>query len=173
MGNLLFSPSGRIGPSAFLKGLGIIALISALIQIVPVFSFSLGTILGYASIILLFPIFCLLIKRSHDGGKSGWMSIVWFILMIIISGVLGYFVGQATGGDVLAEMKELTDAAGQEGDIGAVFEIAKEYGPKIAQKTAIPSAVAGFVGTMLAGFLINLIIKQDGHENQFGDIPGA
>jgi len=171
MGNLLFSPSGRIGPQAFLKGLGIIALLSALISMVPAFNFTLGSILGYVSIILLFPLFCLLIKRSHDGGKSGWMSIVWFLLIVILSFAAASVVQNMTGGAALAEMNELTKAAGEEGDIGAVFEIAKEYAPQVAKKTAIPASIAGFVATMIGGFLINIIVKQDAHENQFGDIP--
>jgi uncharacterized membrane protein YhaH (DUF805 family) len=171
MGNLLFPPNGRIGPQDFLKGLGIITVLSALITMVPAFNFNLGTMLGYASLILLFPMFCLLIKRSHDGGKSGWMSIVWFILILIIGGIIQYFAGEMTGGAPLAEMKELTKAAAEEGDFGALVEISKEYAPQVAQKTAIPSAIAGFIGTMLGGFLINLIVKQDPHENQFGNIP--
>lgn len=171
MGNLLFSPSGRVGPQEFLKGLGVIAVLSALISMVPAFNFGLGTVLGYVGILLLIPMFFLLIKRSHDGGKSGWMSIVWFILILIIGGGIQYFAVQATGGDVLAEMNELSKAAGEEGDFGAILEISKEYTPKLSEKTAIPSSIAGLVGTMAAGFLINLIVKQDPHENQFGDIP--
>lgn len=170
MSNLLFSPSGRIGPSRFLKGLGVIAAISAVIQMVPAFNFGLGTILTYVSIILLFPLFCLLIKRSHDGGKSGWMSIVWFILIIMISGIVGYIAQKMTGGTLLAEMKEVTQLAAESGDLGAIFEIAQEYAPKIAQKTAIPSAIAGFIGTMLAGFLVNLMVKRDEADNQYGPI---
>ena len=75
MGNLLFSPSGRIGPSEFIKGIMILAVISAVLTIIPMFSFTLGSMLSIIGIVLLYPLVCLLIKRSHDGGKSGWMSI--------------------------------------------------------------------------------------------------
>ena len=171
MGNLLFSPNGRVGPQAFLKGLGIIALLSALISMVPAFNFSLGTILTYASIVLLFPIFCLLIKRSHDGGKSGWMSIVWFILIMILGFAATAFAQNMTGGQPLQEMNELVRAAMAEQDLRAVGEIGKEYAPAVAKNAAIPASIAGFVATMLGGFLVNLFVKQDAHENQFGDIP--
>jgi len=141
MGNLLFSPSGRLGPQAFLKGLGIISVLSMLISMVPAFNFNLGTILTYVSIVLLFPLFCLLIKRSHDGGKSGWMSIVWFILILILSFAASAVVQNMTGGEPLKEMNELVRAATAEQDFGAMREIAKEYAPVVAKKTAIPTSI--------------------------------
>ena len=90
MGNLLFSPSGRIGPSEFTKGIMILAVVSAVLTILPLISMSLAMVGGLVSLVLLFPLFCLLIKRSHDAGKSGWMSIVWFILFAIIMVCLLY-----------------------------------------------------------------------------------
>ena len=171
MGNLLFSPSGRIGPQAFLKGMAIIGIISALFGMVSAFNFGLGQILGLASLLLIIPMFFLLIKRSHDGGKSGWMSIVWFILIVVLYFIAASVVQNMTGGAPLAEMNELTKAAGEEGDIGAAFAIAKEYAPQVAKNTAIPVSIACFVAFMIGAFLVNVIIKQDDHENQFGDVP--
>ena len=59
MGNLLFSPSGRIGPSAYMKGMIVLAVISAVINIIPLFSPGLAMILGLLSIVLIIPfLFC-------------------------------------------------------------------------------------------------------------------
>ena len=173
MGNLLFSPNGRIGPSAFLKGLGIIAAISALISIVPMFSMSLGSMLTYASVILLFPLFCILIKRCHDAGKSGWMSILFFLLIALVGGLLQYFIGNMFGGEPLAEMKAASEEIAKSGaGFGEMMEqtaaLAEQYGPAIAKNTAIPGAIAGFIGTMLGGYVTNMLLKRDDHENQFG-----
>lgn len=44
MANLLFSPSGRVGPGAFLKGVGILAAIGAVIALLPLVSYQLGKI---------------------------------------------------------------------------------------------------------------------------------
>ena len=123
MGNLLFSPNGRIGPDEFVKGIMILALISAVITIIPMFSYSLGTMLGLVSIVLLFPLFCLLIKRSHDAGKSGWMSIVWFIIYLIIIGVISYIAQKLTMGDLGTQMEEASRAAAEEGgyDLDAIL----------------------------------------------------
>ena len=168
MSNLLFSPSGRIGPQTFLKGLGIVALINAVIKSITAFNFSLGSVLALVGLVLLFPLFCLLIKRSHDGGKTGWLSIAWFILILILIMIAQYIAQKMTGGAVLKEMEAVTQAAAASGDIGAVLSIATEYAPKIAQKTAIPAAIAGFVGTMLGGYLVNMLVKSDPNENKFG-----
>ena len=71
MGNLLFSPSGRIGPNAFLKGMMILAIIGAVISLIGLVSFQASQILGYISFLLIIPLFFLLVKRSHDAGRSG------------------------------------------------------------------------------------------------------
>ena len=178
MANLLFSPSGRIGPSAFLKGMAILAGISAVITLVPMFNYQLGGILALVSIVLLVPFFMLIIKRLHDSGKSGWLSILFLILIGIVAVVLQSIAGSMFGGDAAAEMKaateELASSGANFGDImAATAELAEEFGPAIAKKTALPSAIAGFIGTMAGAFVVNLILKQDGHENQYGHPPAA
>lgn len=171
--NTLLSPKGRIGPSEFLKGLFVVALISALIAIVPMFNFSLGQTLAYASILLLFPLFCLLIKRCHDAGKSGWMSILFFLLIMIIAGVLQYFVGNMFAGDAMEQMKAASQELAQSGaGLSEIMEgskaLAEEYGPAIAQKTALPGAIGGLVGTMIGGWLTNMMLKPELHDNKYG-----
>lgn len=178
MANLLFSPSGRIGPSAFLKGVGILAAIGAVITVIPMFSYQLGGILSLVSLVLLVPLFMLLIKRLHDSGKSGWLSILFLILIVIIATVLQSVASSMFGGSAMAEMKAATEelatsGAGFSEIMVATGELAETYGPAIAKSTAIPSAISGFVGTMLGAFLVNLILKQDAHENQYGHPPAA
>lgn len=168
MGNLLFSPKGRIGPQDLTKGLMIIALINAVLTIIPMFSYALGSVLSIASIVLLFPIFCLLIKRSHDANKSGWMSIVWFILYLLIVGVISYMAQKFSMGDLGVQMEEASLAAAEEGDLSAIFGVAAEFGPKIAKKTALPTALAGLVGTYIYAFILNMILKTHEGENQYG-----
>jgi len=176
MANLLFSPSGRIGPSAFLKGIGILAVIGAVIALVPMFSFSLGSMLSLVSIVLLVPLFMLVIKRLHDSGKSGWLSILFVILIGIIGIIFQSVASNMFGGDASEAMKVATEELATSGAgfaeiMAATQELALEYGPAIAKKTAVPSAIAGFLGTMGGAFLVNLILKQDAHENQYGHPP--
>ena len=178
MASLLFSPSGRIGPAAFLKGTAILAGISAIITIIPMFSYQLGGLLSLVSIVLLVPFFMLLIKRLHDSGKSGWLSILFLILIVIVAAALQNVASSMFGGSAMAEMKAAseeiaTSGAGLGEMVAATAELAETYGPAIAKSTAIPSAIAGFVGTMVGAFIVNLILKQDGHENQYGHPPAA
>lgn len=167
MGNLLFSPSGRIGPSEFMKGMIVIAVIGAVLSLLPLVSLSAGMIGGFAGILLLFPLFCLLIKRSHDAGRSGWMSIAWFVLLIVLSLIVGQIITMFFAGDVVADTTAALEAAGESGDLGAVMEMTGD----LAKKTAIPSAIGSIIYTVAGAYIINMLNKQDMDENQYGPRP--
>lgn len=53
------------------------------------------------------------------------------------------------------------------------FAIMAETGNPYAKAVAIPIAFLSMISTMLGAFLINLILKQDAHENQYGHPPAA
>jgi len=167
MGNLLFSPSGRIGPGAFFKGMMVLAVINALISLTGLINFQVSQLLGFASFFLIIPLFFLLIKRSHDAGRSGWMSIAWFVLYIIVFVILMMIMGGVMPSAAEAELKEAL-AGGSASSLTEIMELSKEMGPAIAQQTAIPTTIAGLVGTAIAAFLINMLNKSDNHDNQFG-----
>ena len=178
MGNLLFSPSGRIGPNAFLKGMMILAIIGAVISLIGLVSFQASQILGYISFLLIIPLFFLLVKRSHDAGRSGWMSIVWFIVFMVIY-IIAYMImtslmPSAANAEMTLIVEELAaDGAGFGEIIQKSGELAKEYGPQIAKEVAIPAALAGLIGTAIAAFLINVLNKQEPNDNRFGPYAGG
>ena len=67
------------------------------------------------------------------------------------------------------ELKEALESAMLEGGgLGDIMALTKEMGPAIAKQSAIPSAIAGLVGTAVAAFVINMLNKHDDHENQYG-----
>ena len=169
MGNLLFSPSGRIGPSDFMKGMMVLAILAAIFSLTGLISFSLSQILGFASFLLVIPLFFLLVKRSHDSGKSGWMSIVWFILWLVIWLIMATIMNKIMPAAAEADLKAAMEGViADGGGLGEIVSITKEFGPTIAKQTAIPSALAGLIGTGAAAFLINMFNKRDDHENQYG-----
>ncbi|GLQ22079.1 DUF805 domain-containing protein [Algimonas porphyrae] len=168
MGNLLFSPSGRIGPSAYMKGMIVLAVISAIISLIPMFSPSLGMILGFVSLILIIPFIFLGIKRSHDAGKSGWMVLTHILLYIGVAVALGFLL-QAIGMGPSAEAEAAIEAASESADLGEVMRLSGE----LAQDQALPSAVASLVGTLVSAFLVNMFNKQDPGDNQYGPVPAA
>ena len=164
MGNLLFSPSGRISPSDFMRGSIILIAISFVLGILPLISFQIGSMLSLLGIILLWCWIVLFIKRFHDGGKSGWMCILPIIAFIILSIIISSVVTSMFAGDLNAQLQEVA----QSGDISAVLGASTELGPAIAKKTAIPAAVAGALVSYIIAFGTNSIVGHDEHENQYG-----
>ena len=67
----------------------------------------------------------------------------------------------------------VADGAGLGEILGKSAELAKEYGPQIAKEAAIPSALAGLIGTAIAAFLINVLNKQEPNDNRFGPYAGG
>lgn len=164
MGNLLFSPSGRIGPGAYMKGIIIIAVIGAVIGILPILSPALGA-LGVVGLVTFYIFIALGIKRSHDAGKSGWMVLTHILLSIGVSVVTVVIVGIITGlslGDLFSTaMSGDQDAAEA---AAAAFE---------APGYLIPATIVSFIGQIVTGYLINMFNKQDPGDNQFGPVPAA
>lgn len=168
MGNLLFSPSGRINSADFMKGVYVLIAISFVINIMPLVSFTIGTALGFAGIILIWCWIVLLVKRFHDGGKSGWMCLIPIILGIVLSMIIGSVVTGMFAGDLNAQLQEAAQEAGESGDIGAVFGASMEMGQQIAKKTAIPSAIAGALVSYIIAFVTDKMAGHDPDDNQFG-----
>ncbi len=155
MGNLLFSPSGRIGPSDYFKGMMIIAVIGALLSLLTLVSPTLGMVGSLASIVFLYCFFAMTIKRTHDAGRSGWMSIVWFIVLIVISIIISSIIGAITG----VGMMDLINAS-MSGDVELTQELTK--------KSVLPSAVGGLISYAVGAYVINMLNKGDPGDNQYG-----
>lgn len=168
MGNLLFSPSGRINPSEFMRGATILIIIGFILGILPMISFTLGSALGLLGIVTIWCWIVLFVKRYHDGGKSGWMSIIPIIVFVILSVIISQLVTSMFAGDLNAQMKEAAEAAAESGDIGSILSVSTEFAGSIAKKTALPSAIASAVASYLIAFVFNNMIKRDDHDNQFG-----
>jgi len=159
MGNLLFSPSGRIGPSKFLKGAIILIVLGALLSLPAILGLPdiVGTIAGLISFLLLWCWIALWIKRYHDGGKSGWMSLVPILAYVVLTLIV---MGAIMGGSFM----ELMNASMN----GADPETIKELEAAMTAETGLPVTIASIVISLVVAFLFNKLIKQDMHDNQFG-----
>ena len=159
MGNLLFSPSGRIGPAVYLKGIIIIAVLGFLLN----FTALLGPaaiIGGLLGLVLFYCFIALGIKRSHDAGKSGWMVLIHIIIYFVVSTIFGFIVSKVTG---VNPMDAFSAAMNQ--DLEALEEIEKAT---TSISYLLISGVLSIIGTIAAGYLINMMNKSDNHDNQFG-----
>jgi len=170
MANLLFSPSGRIGPSKFIKGaviVGVIGALLALTGLVNVLIFSFAILLAF---LLVIPFIMMGIKRAHDGGKSGWFNLVYVVIAAVVYFVLNFLftmLGLAPSAEEQLATKEQLEAIKGSTDIAEITAVMTEaMGPMI-----IPTALVFLLTPIIAAFVSNLITKQDSHENQFGPVP--
>ena len=82
MGQLFFSPQGRISSAEFMRGGFILVLIAIGLGLVMLVNPVVGKILAIADIVLMYAWAVLWIKRLHEGGKSGWMFFLYILLYI-------------------------------------------------------------------------------------------
>lgn len=165
---LLYSPKGRIGPRDFIKGLALLVLLHALIVMLGAYNLNASSILSFLSIVLLYPLFCLLIKRSHDGGKSGWFAALWFFCLFILWFIASAIAQNIWGGELLVEMNTKTLAAFEAQDWGEIIVIAEEYAAPMAKQINVGTGVCRFAALLSAGVLINMMIGADPNTNKYG-----
>ena len=169
MGNLLFSPKGRIHQSAFIKGMIILGVFFGLINLIPMMNPVLGSFaLLIAFILLIYPTIALFIKRCHESGKSGWLSIVLLILLVIIYIIFASIIGQFIGKEEGEAFKAAVEAVKGSTDPAEIFGTMNEYGKPYYAKIGIPSALISFLTFPVTALVTNLIFKRDDHENQYG-----
>ena len=172
MGNLLFSPSGRIGPSAYIKGLFVVGVVNALIMLSSLAG-SLGDILGLLGLVTFYIFIALGIKRSHDAGKSGWLVITHILLWWGVAAIIAVIIGMITGvslGDTFSSMF----GAAASGDTEAMEAITADLEASLsAPGYVIPSAIGSLLSPVITGFLVNMFNKQDMGDNQYGPVPLA
>lgn len=169
MGNLLFSPSGRINSSEFMRGAMILIVLGLLIALSPYISSGLAMVMFAVSLLFIWCWVVLWIKRYHDAGKSGWMCLIPIIIWLIGYGILAQMLPGMIAPELEAELKlEMTEAA-TEGGLGAIFGMANsETALALSKATTLPVALAHAVWSALIAFLFNGMIKHQPEENQFG-----
>ncbi|WP_298918423.1 DUF805 domain-containing protein [uncultured Algimonas sp.] len=169
MGNLLFSPSGRIGPSAYFKGVMILGVISALASLLGLTgAFAMTFVILGILLVLLVSFVMLGIKRSHDAGKTGWMVLTHILLYLGVSTALD-FILKAVGLGPDPELQARVMEAQQSQDVTASMELTGEA----LQAAAIPGAISSIIGAVIVAYLINMFNKQDLGDNQYGPVPPA
>lgn len=159
MGNLLFSPSGRIGPAAYMKGIFVLAIAGLIIS----FSALLGPaamVGGLLGLVVLYCFIALGIKRSHDAGKSGWMVLLHILIYFVISAIFGVIVSTVTGVSASGAF-----SAAMNQDLEALEELEKAT---TSMSYVLISGVVGAIATVVIGYVINMMNKSDMHDNQFG-----
>ena len=162
---LFFSPNGRITKSQFQTGALVLIAISFVFAVLPavVGGMALMAVSGITGLIGLVMIWCwiaLWVKRLHQGGITGWMTILlalgWF------------FVNMIVGTIVTAVMApELMSMQPTSGDFMEIMQQRMEASRAVVIPSAIASALVG-VGYVLVA---NMALPSHDSENQFGPAP--
>ena len=167
MGKLLFSPTGRIGPSGYLKGCIIVGVIGALLALTGYINLLLFSFAVLLSFLLIVPFIMLSIKRAHDSGKSGWMSFLYLLIAAVVYSAVGLLmslIGLAPSAAAQQEGQVLLKEAQLSGDIQDMLAVMSDVlGPMI-----IPTAILMFLTPVAAAIIVNLFTKSDDHDNQYG-----
>jgi uncharacterized membrane protein YhaH (DUF805 family) len=167
MGNLLFSPSGRIGPGQFMSGYTVVIVASLVLGLLPIFVPALA-MLSILGLVLFWCTIVLWIKRYHDGGKTGWMCLIPIIVTAVIGGIAStVLAGMFVDPDAAAALAEAAEA----GDFGALFGAAGKGG--MTTMGAIIVNVVGAVISYVIAMVFNNMIKHDAHDNQYGPEAGT
>ena len=87
--NTYLSPAGRMNPGDFKKSALTLIVIGVIFSIPELLGMdSLGALAGIVSFALLYPWIVIWIKRYHDGGKSGWSSLLPIIVYLLATIIL-------------------------------------------------------------------------------------
>jgi len=163
MGNLLFSPSGRIGSQDFMKGgvaLIIVGIVLSLLNMQAILSPTLVTL---AYLLMLFPWVCIWVKRLHNGGKTGFMIFLYIFLYAILV-VVFTIVAMMMFGD-----GEIWNAAMAYSKQEITMD---EYMSALEGSAASDLSLPVLIGGVVASFLTLVIgdkgTPNDPDENQFG-----
>ena len=176
MGNLLFSPKGRIGPSEFTKGAIILIAISFMLGLLPLVSIKLAMVGNLIGLVLLWCWIVLWVKRFHDGGQSGWMTLVPIGAFIGLSMLASMMLMPMFVSDMVEqqlEMQKAIEEAAQGGDASTMLNTTLEAAGAMAKKQAIPSAIINAVVSGIVANVGNMLIKHDPDDNQYGSASGA
>lgn len=169
---LFLSPNGRIDQPTYWRAVIILFGISAVLSLISAF---VSPFLGFIGIIFIWPWIAVHVKRFHDSGKTGWLTVAMVLLAIIVSIVLATFLPGLFGVDqaaLQADMERQIEQAAASGNPAAAMSVAMEASKAAAQAQLVPSLVSSLIVTGVVGAVMGLF-KTDPNDNQYGPGPAG
>lgn len=169
---LFLTPNGRIDQPTYWRAVIILFVISAALSVVSAF---VSPFLGFAGILFIWPWIAVHVKRFHDAGKTGWLTVAMVVLAIVVSFVLALFLPALFGIDQAAmqeEMQREIEQAASSGNPAAAMSVAMEASRRAAQAQLLPSILSTLIVTGIVGAVMGLF-KTDPNDNQYGPGPGG
>lgn len=169
--NLYLSPNGRIDQATYWRGVITLFVISAVVSVLSAY---VSPFLGLVSLIVIWPWIVLHVKRFHDAGQTGWITIGMVVLAIILSMVLSFILPALFGVDMIAMQEEMMrdmEDMSASNDPGAMIAASMEASKKMAQAQLLPSLLSTAIVTGVIGFVMSLFKSTPG-PNKYGTPPG-
>ncbi|KCZ52107.1 DUF805 domain-containing protein [Hyphomonas pacifica] len=164
---LYLSPNGRIAQSTYWQGVIVLLVLSVLISALSAYA---SPFVGFLSLLLIWPWIAVHVKRFHDAGKTGWLTVAMVVLAIIVSFVAGLILPPLFGVDMAglqAEMQRDMEDMAASNDPAAMMAATMEHSRRIAQASLIPNILASVLSVGVVGIVMGLF-KSDPNENQYG-----
>lgn len=168
MMELYLSPNGRIDQPTYWRAVLVLFGISVAISVISAF---VNPFLGLLGIVFAWPWIAVHVKRFHDAGKSGWMTLLMVLVAIIASLILGAILPALFGIDQAAlqlEMQREIEAAS--GDPAEALSVMMDSMKRASQAQLLPGALSTLIVTGVLGFIMSLF-KSDPNDNQYGPAP--
>lgn len=169
---LFLSPNGRIDQPTYWRAVLILFGISAVLSVISAF---VSPFLGFVGILFIWPWIAVHVKRFHDSGKTGWLTVAMVLLAIVASFVLAAFLPGLFGIDQVAlqqEMERQIEQAAASGNPAAAMSVAMEASKAAAQAQLLPSILSTLIVTGVVGAVMGLF-KTDPNDNQYGPGPAG
>lgn len=168
---LYLTPNGRIDQPTYWKAVLVLFGISCAVTILSAY---VAPLVGFLGILFIWPWIAVHVKRFHDAGKTGWLTVAMVVLAIVVSLVLSAILPGLFGVDQLAlqqEMQEDIERAAS-GDPASAIGAAMEASKKVAQAQLLPSLISTGIVTGVVGAVMGLF-KTDPNDNQYGAGPAG
>ncbi len=165
MGNLLFSPNGRIARNRFWQGMVILTVASVLVAAGAVMLGTFVSLLGYA---LIYPYICVYGKRLHDAGLTAWWVIGVWLGTVVFNFILSLFLTPFfMGEEELAIQEEMSERM-MSGDFAGFLEGAEILAAELLPLTLFLTVLTNLVAAIVVGLL-----PSEPRENKHGPVPGG
>lgn len=169
---LFLTPKGRIDQPTYWRAVLILFVISAALSVISAF---VSPFLGFVGLLFIWPWIAVHVKRFHDAGKTGWLTVAMVVLAIIVSFVLALFLPALFGIDQAAlqeQMQREIDQAAASGNPSAAMSVAMEASQNAAKAQLLPSILSTLIVTGIVGAVMGLF-KTDPNDNQYGPGPAG
>jgi uncharacterized membrane protein YhaH (DUF805 family) len=163
-----FNPNGRLSRGQFLQAalvLIAISFVSALSGLVPgtqaaMAASSVATLVGF---VVMYMWIAIWVKRLHNAGTTGWMFLLIGFGWLILSQIVNTTVQMVVAPEMNTAMAEAMSSDG----FMAMFEIAAEYGARLA----IPVGLANALVSLVYAAGLNALLSNKTEDNRYGPGP--